>query len=71
MNARTPESVLNAAQALDQVSKAWDNDILAQLQAYIAVPSKSPMFDADWAQHGYLDTVMRNAATWVEASRGM
>ena len=69
MNARTPESVLNAAQALDQVSKAWDNDILAQLQAYIAVPSKSPMFDADWAQHGYLDTVMRNAATWVEAQK--
>ena len=69
MNARTPESVLNAAQALDQVSKAWDNDILAQLQAYIAVPSKSPMFDADWAQHGYIDTVMRNAATWVEAQK--
>ena len=69
MNARTPESVLNAAQALDQVSKAWDNDILTQLKAYIAVPSKSPMFDADWSQHGYLDTVMRNAATWVEAQK--
>jgi acetylornithine deacetylase/succinyl-diaminopimelate desuccinylase-like protein len=69
MNARTPESVLNAAQALDQVSNAWDNDILAQLKAYIAVPSKSPMFDADWAQHGYIDTVMRNAATWVEAQK--
>jgi acetylornithine deacetylase/succinyl-diaminopimelate desuccinylase-like protein len=69
MNARTPESVLNAAQALDQVSNAWDNDILAQLKAYIAVPSKSPMFDADWSQHGYLDTVMRNAATWVEAQK--
>ena len=69
MNARTPDSVLNAAHALDQVSKAWDNDILAQLKAYIAVPSKSPMFDADWAQHGYLDTVMRNAATWVEAQK--
>ena len=69
MNARTPESVLNAAQALDQVSKAWDNDILAQLKAYIAVPSKSPMFDADWSQHGYIDTVMRNAATWVEAQK--
>jgi acetylornithine deacetylase/succinyl-diaminopimelate desuccinylase-like protein len=69
MNARTPESVLNAAQALDQVSKAWDHDILAQLKAYIAVPSKSPMFDADWAQHGYIDTVMRNAAAWVEAQK--
>jgi acetylornithine deacetylase/succinyl-diaminopimelate desuccinylase-like protein len=69
MNARTPESILNAAQALDQVSKAWDHDILAQLKAYIAVPSKSPMFDADWAQHGYIDTVMRNAAAWVEAQK--
>ena len=69
MNARVPESTLNAAQALGQVSQAWDDDIVGQLRHYIGIPAKSPMFDADWAKHGYLDTVLRNAATWVEAQR--
>jgi acetylornithine deacetylase/succinyl-diaminopimelate desuccinylase-like protein len=69
MNARIPPFALNAAQALEQVSQAWDADIVGQLTDYIAIPAKSPMFDAQWAQHGYLDTVMRNAAAWVEAQK--
>ena len=75
MNARIPQSapgapsVLNAAQALDQISRQWDGDIVRQLTDYIAIPAKSPMFDADWAQHGYIDTVVRNAADWVIAQK--
>ncbi len=69
MNARVPTDVFNAATALNQVSQQWDNDIVPQLRDYIAIPAKSPMFDSDWAQHGYLDTVMRNAAAWVEAQK--
>ncbi len=69
MNARLPEFALNAAQALSQVSQAWDEDIVGQLSHYIGIPAKSPMFDADWAQHGFLDKVLQNAATWVEAQR--
>ena len=63
MNARVPQSMLNAAQALDQISRQWDGDIVRQLSDYIAIPAKSPMFDAEWAQHGYLDTVVRNSWT--------
>ena len=69
MNARIPPFALNAVQALEQVSQAWDADIVGQLTDYIAIPAKSPMFDAQWAQHGYIDTVMRNAAAWVEAQK--
>ena len=69
MNARVPESALNAAQALDQVSRAWDDDIVRQIADYIRIPAKSPMFDADWAQNGFIDTVVRNAAAWVEAQK--
>ena len=64
-----PASILNAAQALTQVTEKWDGDILKQLTDYIAIPAKSPIFDSDWAAHGYLETVMRNAATWVEAQK--
>ena len=69
MNARTPDSVLNAAQALGEVSQAWDDDIVGQLTDYISIPAKSPMFDADWEKNGFIDTVMWNAATWVESQK--
>ena len=64
-----PASILNAAQALSQVSTQWDSDIVKQITDYIAIPAKSPAFDSDWAQHGFIDTVMRNAAAWVEGQK--
>ena len=64
-----PADILNAAQALSQVSAQWDGDIVRQVSDYIAIPAKSPGFDADWKAHGYIDTVMRNAASWVEAQK--
>jgi acetylornithine deacetylase/succinyl-diaminopimelate desuccinylase-like protein len=64
-----PPGSLDAAQALAQVSAQWDADIVRQISDYIAIPAKSPGFDKDWAAHGYIDTVMRNAAAWVEAQK--
>jgi acetylornithine deacetylase/succinyl-diaminopimelate desuccinylase-like protein len=46
---------------------AWDQRIVPALTDYIEVPAKSPMFDADWAQHGYLERVVTDAAAWVES----
>jgi len=64
-----PADILNAAKALSQVSAQWDGDIVQQISDYIAIPAKSPGFDADWKAHGHIDTVMRNAAAWVEAQK--
>ena len=64
-----PVDIINAAQTLSQVSAQWDGDIVKQISDYIAIPAKSPGFDADWKAHGYIDTVMRNAAAWVEAQK--
>jgi acetylornithine deacetylase/succinyl-diaminopimelate desuccinylase-like protein len=63
MNAplRPAESAALAAYA----DEAWDQRIVPALTDYIAVPAKSPMFDANWAQHGLLDRVVHDAATWV------
>ena len=69
MNARVPASVLNPAQVLAHANAAWDGDIVRQLKQYIAIPAKSPAYDAAWSEHGYIDTVMRNAAAWVEAQK--
>lgn len=49
--------------------RTWDDEIVPALTNYIAIPAKSPMFDADWAAHGYLDRVVRDAASWIESKR--
>ena len=69
MNARIPPSVLDAAQTLNQVSNLWDSQIVPCLEDYIRIPAKSPMFDAEWSEHGYLDTVVRNTGGWIEAQK--
>ena len=69
MNARLPNPLLNSTQTLAQVNEAWDTDLVAQLTDYIAIPAKSPMFDADWARHGLIDTVVQNAFEWVQAQK--
>ena len=72
MNARDPLLPLPAddADALGRFADAaWSERIVPALTDYIAVPAKSPMFDADWAAHGLLDRVVRDAAAWVESRR--
>jgi acetylornithine deacetylase/succinyl-diaminopimelate desuccinylase-like protein len=64
-----PAAVLDSAAVLNQVTEKWDRDIVRQLTDYIAIPAKSPGFDPDWQQHGLLETVVRNAAAWVEAQK--
>ncbi len=67
MNARVPH--LNCAQVLSEVSQAWDEDLVGQISDYIEIPAKSPAFDPDWAQSGYLELVLERAADWVTAQK--
>ena len=72
MNARDPNPPLSAdgADALAAfANRAWDGEIVPALTDYIGVPAKSPMFDADWAAHGHIDRVVRDAAGWVERKK--
>jgi len=48
---------------------AWDQRIVPALTEYIAIPAKSPMFDADWVKNGFVDRVVRDAAAWVEGRK--
>ena len=50
-------------------NEAWDTRIVPALTEYIAVPAKSPMFDADWAKNGFVERVVRDAAAWVEGRK--
>jgi acetylornithine deacetylase/succinyl-diaminopimelate desuccinylase-like protein len=70
MNARLPQPLPLDPQVLQaQVDAAWRERIVPELQRYIEVPAKSPMFDPDWAAHGLLERVVQSAADWVKAQR--
>ncbi len=71
MNARLPASAvpLEPQTLQRQVDAAWQSSIVPELQRYIAVPAKSPMFDPDWATHGLLERVLQSAADWVRAQQ--
>jgi len=56
------------ASALERyVDGKWDDDIVPRLVEYIAIPNKSPMFDADWVAHGYMDQAVSLMETWAKA----
>ncbi len=69
MNARDPLLPLQPDEATAigaYAARAWDEEIVAALSDYIAIPAKSPMFDADWEKSGWIERVIRDAALWVE-----
>jgi acetylornithine deacetylase/succinyl-diaminopimelate desuccinylase-like protein len=58
---------LDSAKVLTDVTQAWDDDLVARISEFIEVPAKSPMFDAQWAASGHLETVVQRAADWIIA----
>lgn len=55
------------------VGDRWDADIVSQITDYIRIPNKSPMFDAQWVEHGYMEDAVRLMESWARAQpiRGM
>jgi acetylornithine deacetylase/succinyl-diaminopimelate desuccinylase-like protein len=60
---------LDLAKAHALVASAWETSILPALTRYIAIPAKSPAFDAEWQRNGHLERAVAVAAEWVEAQR--
>jgi acetylornithine deacetylase/succinyl-diaminopimelate desuccinylase-like protein len=60
---------LNSDRTLDYVQKAWDGDIIPALTEYIRIPAKSPMYDAQWAEHGHIDRAVTLITDWARARK--
>ncbi len=55
------------SQSLDRyVAGLWDDDIVPQLVDYIRIPNKSPMFDAKWVEHGYMEDAVSLMTRWAQ-----
>lgn len=48
-------------------NQAWDTSVIPELIDYIRIPNKSPAFDPDWQDNGYMDQVVKQFANWCKA----
>ena len=44
----------------------WNDSIVPQLVDYIKIPNKSPHFDPDWEQHGYMEDAVQQISRWCQ-----
>src|SRR5687768_14407497 len=49
------------------VDTLWEDEVIPELVEYIRIPNKSPMFDPQWAEHGYMDDAVRLMERWARA----
>jgi acetylornithine deacetylase/succinyl-diaminopimelate desuccinylase-like protein len=58
---------MDTARLSDFVSHLWDAEIVPKLVEYVRIPNKSPMFDAKWVEHGYMDAAVKLMQDWAES----
>ncbi|NGY05013.1 M20 family metallopeptidase [Solimonas terrae] len=56
---------MNTKKLQSYVNALWDDEIVPQLTDYIRIPNKSPMFDPQWAEHGYMDAAVALMESWA------
>ncbi len=49
------------------IDEIWMDSIVPELVEYIKIPNKSPHFDPDWQEHGYMEDAVQQIAKWCDA----
>ena len=50
------------------VARSWRDQIIPELERYIAIPALSPAFDAGWEEAGHIEAAVQEVSSWM-ASR--
>jgi len=56
---------MDSAKLQSFVHGMWRDEIVPELVEYIKIPNKSPHFDAQWAEHGYMDQAVTHMERWA------
>jgi acetylornithine deacetylase/succinyl-diaminopimelate desuccinylase-like protein len=56
---------MDTARLKQFVESFWDDSILPSITDYIRIPNKSPAFDAQWVEHGYMEDAVRLMEAWA------
>src|SRR5512146_3420804 len=58
---------MDAARATRVVNQLWDDSVVPTLCEYIRIPNKSPAFDKEWSEHGYMADAVALMERWARA----
>lgn len=47
------------------VDGLWNDEVVPQITDYIRIPNKSPLFDPQWIEHGYMDDAVKLMEAWA------
>ncbi|HVN88609.1 MAG TPA: M20 family metallopeptidase [Candidatus Binataceae bacterium] len=56
---------MDAEKIHSYVDNLWTNSIIPELIEYVRIPNKSPAFDKEWREHGYIDQVVTRFEAWA------
>ena len=56
---------MDATVIRNYVDTLWTDSIVPELIEYIRIPNKSPAFDKEWREHGYMDQVVTRFEAWA------
>lgn len=65
--------MLNTRKLYEFVEQQWNDAIIPSLSEYIKIPNKSPHFDAQWREHGFMEQAVLHISEWCKrhAPKGM
>ncbi|HEX5765128.1 MAG TPA: M20 family metallopeptidase [Woeseiaceae bacterium] len=55
---------MNRDKTTEFVIRHWDESVIPTLSDYIRIPNKSPIFDPEWEQHGYMERAVSLLEEW-------
>jgi acetylornithine deacetylase/succinyl-diaminopimelate desuccinylase-like protein len=56
---------MDTARVRQFVETFWEDSILPSITDYIRIPNKSPAFDSQWVEHGYMEDAVSLMETWA------
>ncbi|HEV7716660.1 MAG TPA: M20/M25/M40 family metallo-hydrolase, partial [Steroidobacteraceae bacterium] len=57
-------NTMDVSRIQSSIRKQWRESIVGRLEAYVRIQNKSPMFDPQWEQHGFMDAAANLIADW-------
>ena len=57
---------MDTTKTAEFVNATWDSSIIPELCEYIKIQNKSPLFDPDWEQHGYMEQAVQMIEAWCQ-----
>ena len=58
---------MDSAKTRQFVTKVWKDSIIPELMEFIRIPNKSPLYDTQWQEHGYMGKAVALVEKWCRA----